>query len=146
MPSWNSSEYAKRLEAQARGEMVQAVARLADRPVGRGMVLFPTHAEWSISALRERCAEVRDVTVAEPYRRRGVARALMSKLEAEARAAGSDRIGLSVAMDEVPARALYDVLGYRLAHGPFIASMDLEDDDGRPLPVGAVMLYLTKEL
>ena len=33
--------------------------------VGKAMVLFPGHAEWSDSAEREGCAEVRDVGVAE---------------------------------------------------------------------------------
>jgi GNAT superfamily N-acetyltransferase len=147
MPSWNASEYAKRLVAQERGHMVQVVAWAGERPVGRGMVLFPGHDEWSISAHREGCAEVRDVAVAEPQRRRGVARALMAVLEDATRRAGLVRIGLTVAQDEgaAPARALYERLGYSFAHGPFIASVDLDGDEG-PIPAGAVFVYLTKEL
>jgi GNAT superfamily N-acetyltransferase len=147
MPSWSSQEYAKRLVAQDRGEMVQIVAWEDGRPVGRGMVLFPTHAEWSISAHRERCAEVRDVGVLESHRRRGIARALMAALEDAALEAGSVRIGLAVALGEgdAPARALYDALGYERAHGPLISSTDLVGDDG-PFPVGAAMVYVTKPL
>ena len=57
-------------------------------------------------------------------------------------------IGLSVALadDDAPARDLYAKLGYAFAHGPFITSTDLFDDDGRPIHVGAVMSYLTKPL
>lgn len=88
-------------------------------PVARGMVPFPAHAEWSISGLRERCAEVRD--------------------------AGTGRIGLSVSADDGPARALYEALGYRHAHGPMISSVNLDGDDG-PIPVGAVLTYLVKDL
>jgi hypothetical protein len=44
-----------------------------------------------------------------------------------------------------PVRALYDVLGYRHAHGPFVSSANLAGDDG-PIAVGAIFTYLVKEL
>jgi GNAT superfamily N-acetyltransferase len=111
------------------------------------MVLFPGHAEHSPSAERERCAEVRDVFVPEPHRRKGVASALMEALEEAALRNGHDRVGLSVALDDqaAPARGLYEALGYTRAHGPFVSSTTLEGDDG-PVPVGAVLVYLTKPL
>lgn len=56
------------------------------------------------------------------------------------------RIRLSVGLDDeaAPARALYDVLGYRHAHGPFVSSTTLAGDDG-PIAIGAVLTYLVKE-
>ena len=45
-----------------------------------------------------------------------------------------------------PRASLYAKLGYAVAHGPFITSTNLYADDGRPIPVGAVMSYLTKAL
>jgi GNAT superfamily N-acetyltransferase len=142
---WNRREYARRLLAQGRLQMIQAVAWVGDEPAGRGMILFPEHEEYSDSAAREGCAEVRDVSVRERYRRRGVATAVMSFLEGAARDAGFDRVGLSVGVDaeDAPARELYEGLGYALAHGPFVASTMLEGEDG-PFPVGAVLVYLTK--
>ena len=147
LPTWNRLEYARRLAAQQRGEMLQVIAWIAGEPAGRGMVLFPGHAEHSPSAERERCAEVRDVFVPEPHRRKGVASALMNALEEAARRNGHERVGLSVGLDDqaAPPRALYDALGYTRAHGPFISSTTLEGDDG-PIPVGAVLVYLTKPL
>jgi GNAT superfamily N-acetyltransferase len=128
--------------------MVQVVAWEGERPVGKAMVLFPDHAEWSESAERERCAEIRDVGVVEDLRRRGVATAMIASLETASRGRGFDRIGLSVALsdDDSPARELYARLGYTFAHGPFITSTDLIDDDGRPIHVGSLMSYLTKPL
>ena len=76
LPVWNSREYHRRLLAQERGELVEAIAWFGDAPGGRGMVLFPEHDEFSTSAVREGCAEVRDVFVARPRRRLGVATAL----------------------------------------------------------------------
>jgi len=127
---------------------VQVIAWDGGRPVGKAMVLFPSHEEWSVSAEREGCAEIRDVGVVEDHRRRGVATAMISSLESAAAGRGMTRIGLSVALsdDDAPARALYGKLGYAFAHGPFISSTDLFDDDGLPIHVGAVMSYLTKAL
>lgn len=128
--------------------MVQLVSWNGVLPVGKAMVLFPTHEEWSVSAEREGCAEIRDVGVVEDHRRHGVATAMIASLEAAAFERGMSRIGLSVAMadEDAPARALYAKLRYAFAHGPFVTSTDLLDDEGRPIHVGAVMTYLTKPL
>ena len=127
--------------------MVQAVAWIADKPVGRGMVLFPQHEEFSASAVREGCAEVRDVFVARTRRRLGAATALMAELERAAEEQGLGRIGLSVSLDEEAeaARALYERLGYIHAHGPYVSSATLAGDDG-PIVVSAVLTYLVKDL
>jgi GNAT superfamily N-acetyltransferase len=148
LPAWSSAEYPKRLAAQDRGELIQVVAWSGDRAVGKAMVLFPAHDEYSASAERERCAEIRDVSVEPDARRLGVATAMIRALEDAARDHGLSRIGLSVALDpeDAPARDLYAKLGYALAHGPFISSTDLVDDEGMPMHVGAVMSYLTKSL
>lgn len=147
LPVWNAQEYGRRLRAQDRGQMVEAIAWFGEVPGGRGMVLFPEHEEFSTSAVREGCAEVRDVFVVRPRRRLGVASALMAVLEDSARDRGMQRVGLSVSLDDdaAPARALYERLGYAHAHGPFVSSTDLVGDDG-PIAVGAVMTYLVKDL
>lgn len=144
---WSGFEYANRLRAQQRDQMVQAVAWDGEVPVGRGMVLFPEHDEFSASAVREGCAEVRDVFVAPEHRNRGVATAIMAALEDAVREHGMGRIGLSVGLDDaaLPARLLYERLGYRRAHGPFLTSATLLGEDG-PIPVGAVLTYLVKQL
>ena len=128
-------------------QLVQVVAWFGEVPGGRGMVLFPEHDEFSASAVREGCAEVRDVFVARPRRRLGVATQMMELLEGTAREHGMLRVGLSVALDEdaAPARALYERLGYEHAHGPFVASSTLEGDEG-PIAVGSVMTYLVKRV
>jgi GNAT superfamily N-acetyltransferase len=144
---WSGFEYANRFRAQTRGQMVQVVAWEGEVPTGRGMVLFPEHDEFSASAVREGCAEVRDVFVAPGRRNRGIATAIMASLEDAVRGQGMRRIGLAVGMDDgaLPARILYERLGYRHAHGPFLTSASLLAEDG-PIPVGAVLTYVVKEL
>lgn len=138
----------KRLAAQGRGELVQVVAWDEERPIGKAMVLFPGYEEYSMSAEREACGEIRDVAVEPDARRIGVATAMIASLETAVRGWGLSRIGLAVALaaEDAPARALYAKLGYAVAHGPFISSTNLYEDDGRPIHVGAVMSYLTKPL
>lgn len=128
--------------------MVQAVAWVGGRAIARGMVLFPAHPEWSISAHRERCAEIRDVATADGWRRRRVATAVMAELERSALESGFRRVGLSVGLDETyaAARMLYPGLGYRHAHGPMISSVSLEAEDGRLVARAGVLTYLAKDL
>jgi GNAT superfamily N-acetyltransferase len=145
LPAWSSAVYPRRLQQQRRLQMVQVVAWRDAVPLGRGMVLFPEHEEYSESAARERVAEVRDVFVRDDARRIGAASAMMRALEDEARTAGFPRVGLAVSLDEeaAAARALYERLGYRHAHGPFVTSATLEGEDGDRV-VGAVLTYLVK--
>ena len=126
---------------------MQIAAWAGEQAIGRGHVLFPGHEQWSISAHRCGCAEVRDVLVAPEHRRRGVATALMGALEAVVRERGMGRVGLAVAGDEdaAAARALYERLGYRFAHGPFVGGASIPGNAG-PIHFATVFTYLTKEL
>jgi GNAT superfamily N-acetyltransferase len=112
------------------------------------MVLFPGHEEYSESAEREGCAEVRDVAVVEAARRRGIGSALIRASEDASRDRGFRRIGMSVAVGEGagPGERVYEKLGYVLAHGPYVTSTNLWNDEGRPMPVCAVMVFLVRDL
>jgi GNAT superfamily N-acetyltransferase len=148
MPSWNSREYAERLVYQERGLTVQLVAWAGANPVGRSMLVLPGHPEWTVSDLREGCPEIRDLGVTEGRERRGIGTALVEATVEEARAAGFERVGLTVGLEdgyESP-RRLYERLGFVPAHGPFIASARLEAEDGSRFAVAGVMRYLVKEL
>jgi GNAT superfamily N-acetyltransferase len=148
MPSWNAHEYRDRVAYQSRGLAVQLVAWSGDDPLGRAMLVLPGHPEWSPSAFRETCPEIRDLAVAPQARRRGVGSALIDALEREAIEAGFDRIGLMVGLDDdyAAARAVYERRGYRFAHGPFISAARLATDDGVGLAVGGVCEYRVKSL
>jgi len=148
MPSWNAREYTRRLAYQERGLAVQLVAWVGDLAVGRSMVVLPGHPEWSASAFREGCPELRDVGVADAWQRRGIGGRLITASEDVARAAGHERVGLGVGLDDSyeAARALYARWGYAFAHGPFVQAARLEDDDGAGIPIAGVCVYLVKRL
>jgi ribosomal protein S18 acetylase RimI-like enzyme len=56
--------------------------------------------------------ELQDVSVRTEHRRRGVASALTGAAERESLARSSDRLRLTVSIDNEPAQALYRALGY----------------------------------
>jgi ribosomal protein S18 acetylase RimI-like enzyme len=58
-------------------------------------------------------AEISELFVSEPYRRRGVARALMTELEVRARTAGASSLAVLTAADNDAAVALYRAMGFQ---------------------------------
>jgi ribosomal protein S18 acetylase RimI-like enzyme len=67
-----------------------------------------------------------DLFVANSARRRGVGRALMERATEHALSTGAVRIDLSTALDNAPAQALYENLGYQKDSEFFVYSLDLE--------------------
>ncbi len=57
-------------------------------------------------------AELTDIYVDEPYRRRGAARALMAHIEGEAQAAGATEVVVITGMENDSAQAAYRAQGY----------------------------------
>ena len=131
-----------------RGRGRQLASDSLDNRYATGAVWTPGHPEWSASAFREGCPELRDVGVAEDWQRRGIGSRLIAASEETVRAAGFDRIGLGVGLEDSceAARGLYERWGYIFAHGPFVQAGLLEDDDGVAFPVAGVCVYLIKEL
>lgn len=75
--------------------------------------------------------EVNGLDVADIYRRRGVARALMRAAAAEAVRMGSDRLGLAVEPGNEPAIRLYEALGFERAHLDVVDVWAWIDEDGQ---------------
>jgi ribosomal protein S18 acetylase RimI-like enzyme len=68
---------------------------------------------------------VRDLYVAPPHRRGGVARALLRHVAGAARAAGAARVSLQTEADNTAALALYEAAGFRPVGGLALLSLDL---------------------
>lgn len=114
IPSRAPERYRDQLELQGRGGFVFLIGWLDDAPVG--FVGVGMHEDGSPEVLAESrgFAMVSDLYVEEPYRRRGVGRALMAALEDEVRDAEMPGVILDTGTDEKneAARALYRDLGY----------------------------------
>jgi ribosomal-protein-alanine acetyltransferase len=93
-------------------------AELSDRH-GYYIVAFPVGDDATIvgyaglhSAKRDPQADVQTIAVAEPARRGGLGRALMTRLIDEARSRGAETVFLEVRADNPGAQQLYTSLGF----------------------------------
>jgi [ribosomal protein S18]-alanine N-acetyltransferase len=71
-------------------------------------------AGFAILGYSDRHAHLNLLGVAPPYRRRGVARALLAWLEATMRVAGIEAVQVELRATNVVARAFYESLGFEL--------------------------------
>jgi GNAT superfamily N-acetyltransferase len=114
IPSRAPEQHRRKLDLQRRGGFIFLIGWLDG--VAAGFVGVGMHEDGSPDVLAESrgFAMVSDLHVEEPYRRRGMARALMQELEREAEAAGMPGVILDTGTGEdfAAARALYRALGY----------------------------------
>ena len=83
------------------------IGELDGQPVGFACLRLIPHLQGD-----EPYAELTDIYVDAPFRRQGVARALIAHVEAMARAAGAGGLVLITGFDNVGAQAAYRASGY----------------------------------
>jgi ribosomal protein S18 acetylase RimI-like enzyme len=77
------------------------------QPVGFACLRLVPHIQGD-----EPYAELTDIYVDAPYRRHGVARALIAQIEAVARASGTTEVVIVTGLDNEAAQAAYRAVGY----------------------------------
>lgn len=128
-----------RLSEQGPEHSTYLIAWEDAQPVGHA------HLAWSGTHLG--LPEIQDVFVLPGHRRRGIASRLTEAAEDEARRRGSDRISLSVSLEQNPAaKLLYEKLGYVDAGVEPVRVLGRIMIRGRPLDVDDTLLYLAKDL
>ena len=83
------------------------IGEVGGRPVGFACLRLVPHVQGD-----EPYAELTDIYVDAPFRRQGVARALVAQVEAAARAAGASEVVLVTGFDNEGAQAAYRASGY----------------------------------
>ena len=83
------------------------LGELDGQPVGFACLRLVPHIQSD-----EPYAELTDIYVDAPFRRHGVARALIAEIEAVARAAGASEVVILTGSDNEVAQAAYRALGY----------------------------------
>jgi ribosomal protein S18 acetylase RimI-like enzyme len=97
---------------QAAGQLSFHVAWAGELPLGHVLIRWRGPRSPEVTRHYPGCAEVYRLSVLEPYRRRGIGSQLMAACEREARAERRAMIGLGVEHANLPARRLYEKLGY----------------------------------
>jgi ribosomal protein S18 acetylase RimI-like enzyme len=138
----------QRFESQRRGEGEYLIAWEGDRPVGHLFIEWDgTRREAVRSAMVDCPPNLSDVAVHPERRSRGIGSQLMEAAESLAARRGHERVGLSVALDNVRARALYERRGYADAGlGPNQAGYPYVDRTGQERWHEERVIYLVKAL
>jgi ribosomal protein S18 acetylase RimI-like enzyme len=138
----------QRFEGQGRGEGEYLIAWEGDRPVGHLFVEWDgTRREAVRSAMPDCPPNLSDIAVHPARQSRGIGSRLMEAAESLAARRGYERVGLSVALDNVRARALYERRGYVDAGlGPHQAGYRYLDRTGREQWHDEQVTYLVKRL
>jgi GNAT superfamily N-acetyltransferase len=128
------SVHRERLEQQSAGTCKYLLAMEHDRPAGWVVVRTgeTTRSAWQ---MRFDCAEIEDLYVSPPARRRGLGLELMLAAEETARRLGFTSIGLATGgpsdPDYAAARRLYERLAYvDVAAGPWLVGWVWTNDRG----------------
>jgi ribosomal protein S18 acetylase RimI-like enzyme len=137
----------ERFAVQAEGGGVYLAAWQNGLPVGHVLLRFVNPHRAAV----ERCGDgayVEALDVRPEHRRRGFALALMRAAEARALANDAAHVGLSVGVDNAPARALYRKLGYRSTEVPdhYVSWTYQRPDTGAPMQEGEVCSFWAKPL
>ena len=106
-----------------------------------GVPVGHAHLDW-----RRDPPEVQDVFVDEAQRRRGIAARLSTAAEERVRERGYGAIALDVDVENAPARALYEKLGYREKGTPPRRQAGTILLRGKPFTFDVMLLDLVKEL
>ena len=103
----------QRFQVQTDGAGLYLATWRDGMPVGYVLLHFKHPPHHASHDHYPRCAYVEALDVRAENRRQGFALALMCEAELRAKASGASLLGLSVAIDNGPARALYRKLGYQ---------------------------------
>ena len=138
----------QRFKVQADGAGLYFAAWRGSLPVGYVLLHFkhpPHHASYD---RYPRCAYVEALDVRAENRRHGFAFALMREAERRARSNGASLVGLSVGVDNAPARALYRKLGYQPTEVPDypVSWTYLDPVTGDPMEEGELCGFWAKSL
>lgn len=137
----------ERYRAQKAGSLVYLIAWLDGLPVGFVMVRWRGKLSPAFERRFPRCPHLLDLYVVPAYRNCNVGTQLMEAAEQVARQRGCTHMGLSVALANHRARALYKRRGYQDAGFAtyWIAWTEI-DEHGKPHTIEEECMYVVRTL
>lgn len=149
-PGTPGDPHGERFSLHESGALTWLVAWADARPCGAVWVRWRAEAELTEQARHLGCPEIAALDVDEDLRGQGIGRALMEAAIERVRRSGADTVGLEVTAhnpNQVPARALYESLGFTDAgFGEFISGYTYWDAQGKAHRDEEPHRYLVKRL
>ena len=144
IPDMHQQRYA----VQSGGGGLYLAAWRDGAPVGYVLLHFKHPSHHASFAHYPEAAYVEALDVPPEHRRRGIAMALMAAAEREAAMRGAACVGLSVGVDNAPARALYRKRGYRPSDIPdyWVGWTYIHPDTGKTMDEGETCSFWIKPL
>jgi beta-lactamase class A len=148
-PDWASKhKHAERLQRHQAGEAVYLIAWCDAQPVGHVLLKWNGATEEHVaSRMSLRCPDIEDLFVLDAQRNQGYGARLIHAAEELVRARVHALIGLSVGIDNINAKRLYERLGYSDAgFGVYVEQGKYVDSDGQTQTWHETCIYMTKTL
>mgnify|MGYP005850743343 CR=1 FL=1 len=105
-------KHRERFQMQEMGKVLYLVAWIGGLPVGHVLVNWEGTPDEPMASSLHDCPDIEDLLVSPEHRRRGIGTRLMDAAEESVRARGFHQVGLGVAVDNHPARTMYEGRGY----------------------------------
>jgi ribosomal protein S18 acetylase RimI-like enzyme len=139
-------KHRERFERQQQGEAVYVIAWKDERPVGHLLLTWASNVQERAAGAPV-CPHLSDIAVNPRYQSQGIGSRLMEAAERLVEHRGYERVGLSVALDNVRARRLYERRGYADAGiGEYQIRWSDLDDEGIEHWREETCRYLVKRL
>jgi ribosomal protein S18 acetylase RimI-like enzyme len=147
MPFGGSEKHVARLARQNQGKVDYFIAWYDGVPVGHVLVKWDAAEKEPAASSLIDTPDIEDLRVHSDYHRRGIGLRLLTAAEKLAAQRGYTQVGLSCGVGNVPARALYDRLGYIDAGlGQFVIHGSYVDTEGTTRVWEETCVYMVKSL
>ncbi len=147
MPRQMPGVHRERWESQEQGTAVYLIAWQDDAPVGHLVIHWAGSVDEPVASASSGCPNLSDIAVHPDWPSRGIGSQLMAAAERLVAQRGYQRVGLSVALDNVRARSLYERRGYGEAGlGPYPIRWPYLDEQGQERWREETCIYLIKDL
>lgn len=140
-------KHRERFQMQERGKVLYLVAWIGRLPVGHVLVNWEGTPDEPMASSLADCPDIEDLFVSPEHRRERIGTRLMDAAEESARTRGYHRVGLGVAVDNHPARTLYEGRGYVDAgYGEYPHCVEYVDSHGNEHCRLEICIYMIKGL
>ncbi len=146
-PIGDPEKHQRRFVEQKEGSLLYLFAWLGNLPLGHAVLKWAGTTDEPMASKLKRCPDISDLFVHEEHRSRGIGTRLLETAETLAKEQKYPQIGLSVGLDNIRARVMYERRGFRDAgFSVYRETGRYKDRDGKDKSWELICTYLVKHL